>query len=350
MHIAVTVDPYIAVPPKLYGGIERVVNFVVDGLIERGHLVTLFAHPDSETQAELIAYGMPPHFGPRRRLTELGQLGSKLWRGRDDFDVVLSWGRLASLLPILPLRRLPKLQRYCRNSVPWTSVKRAVRLAGDSICFIGASTSVYGDMPSRLGKDAGEWRTIFDGVELEKYDFVPFVPSDAPLVFLGRIEPIKGTHHAIAIAKAAKRKLVIAGNQVTTGPDGKYFDKEVAPHIDDDQIKYIGPVDDAQKNRLLGSAAALLMPIDWQEAFGIVMAESMACGTPVIAFPRGSIPEIVRDGSNGFVRSTVDEAAQAVNLLTSINRSAVRSDCETRFSANVIVDNYERLCREMVNR
>src|ERR1043166_3485709 len=117
LRIALTVDPYIPVPPVLYGGIERVVDFVVRGLAERGHHVTLFAHPDSRTPAELISYGMPPHFGSRQRLTELRQVGAGLWHRRRGLDVILSFGRLAALLPVLPHRSLAKVQCYQRDLV-----------------------------------------------------------------------------------------------------------------------------------------------------------------------------------------------------------------------------------------
>src|SRR6266702_2157431 len=119
LRIAVTVDPYIPVPPVLYGGIERVVDFVVRGLVERGHQVTLFAHPHSRTLANLVPYGVPPHFGWHPRLTELRQVGGELWWRRRQLDVILSFGRLAALLPVLPQRRLAKVQCYQRDLVPW---------------------------------------------------------------------------------------------------------------------------------------------------------------------------------------------------------------------------------------
>jgi glycosyltransferase involved in cell wall biosynthesis len=170
------------------------------------------------------------------------------------------------------------------------------------------------------------------------------VPADAPLAFLGRIERIKGTHSAIAIAKAAGRRLVIAGNVADTD----YFQTEVAPHIDDRTVSYIGEVDDGAKSRMLGAAAALLMPVEWEEPFGIVMAEACACGTPVIGFRRGSVPEVVRDGVNGFVATDVPEAVAAVHRLHNLNRDAVRRDCEARFSCDATVDAYEDLYQEVL--
>jgi glycosyltransferase involved in cell wall biosynthesis len=341
MRIAVTVDPYLPVPPKHYGGIERVVDFLVKGLVGRGHQVTLFAHPESQTPATLVAYGSPPHFGWRHRGSELWQVGAKLCSLQSELDVVHSFGRLAALLPVLPVRRLLKVQSYQRNVLPRSGIRRAFRLAGDRLAFTACATHMY-------AREAlpGRWTTVFNGVDPEKYDFVPRVPPNAPLVFLGRIERLKGTHSAIAIARASGRELIIAGNVVRSGPDSDYFDDEIAPALDSDRIRYAGPVDDGQKNTLLGGAAALLMPIEWDEPFGIVMIEAMACGTPVIAFARGSVPEVVRDGVNGFVCGGVDDAVVAVGRLAGIDRACVREDAMRRFSADVIVDRYERLYRE----
>ena len=189
---------------------------------------------------------------------------------------------------------------------------------------------------------------IFNGVDVTRYTCQPVVASDAPLIFLGRLDPIKGAHHAIAIARAAGRRLILAGNRVTAGPDVGYFDTSIAPHLDGEHVRYVGEVDDAAKDALLGEAAALLMPIDWEEPFGIVMAEALACGTPVIAFKRGSVPDIVRDGVNGFACATVEEAAAAVGRLGEIDRRRARADCEARFDASVIISQYEQLYEDTI--
>ena len=345
MRVLVTADPYLPVPPTHYGGIERVIDLLVRGLTARGHEVTLLAHPDSKVPASLLPYGKAPHVGMGPRTTELAQVGSTLWRLRRTVDVVHSFGRLAALLPILPLRRVPKIQSYQR-AVPWPSIAGATTLAGRSIAFTGCSASVSRErVPG-----TGAWHTIFNGVDLDEYEFRASVADDAPLMFLGRLEPIKGAHHAIAIARAAGRVLTIAGNRIATAQGTRYFDEQIAPHVDGRRVRYFGEVDDRQKNALLGAAAALLMPIEWEEPFGIVMAEALACGTPVIAFNRGSVSEIVRDAINGFVCGSIDDAVQAAGRLQTISRAAVRADCERRFGAPVIVDQYERLYEEMVGR
>jgi glycosyltransferase involved in cell wall biosynthesis len=341
LRIALTADPYLPVPPRLYGGIERVVDFLARGLAERGHEVTLFAHPASDTAGELVAYGAPPHSSRRQRLTELWQVGFGLWRRRQQLDLVHSFGRLAALLPVLPFRGLAKIQSYQRDEIPWRSVERATSLAGNSLRFTACAAHLFGNPP------AGRWQAVFNGVELASYPFAAEVPPSAPLVFLGRIEAIKGVHHAIAIARGTSRDLVIAGNRVP-GEADQYFRREVEPHLDGQRVRYVGPVDDTQKAQLLGTAAALLMPIEWEEPFGIVMAEAMACGTPVIAFARGSVPEVVRAGVNGFACLDVREAMDAVGRLSEIDRTAVRRDCEARFSSTAIIDAYEAIYRDLV--
>jgi glycosyltransferase involved in cell wall biosynthesis len=344
MRIAITADPYLPVPPTHYGGIERVIEFLVRGLAGRGHDIVLLAHPASHVPARLVPYGRPPHFGWCARVGELVDVGAALWRERRHLDLVHSFGRLAALVPVLPLRHLPKIQSYQRDGVPWDNIARAVKLAGSSLAFTGCSSSVFRQRPGAAG---GEWHRVFNGVDVHRYAPRDRVPDDAPLVFLGRFDPIKGAHDAIAIARAAARRLVLAGPR-PSGVDAAYFDRDIAPHIDGDRVRFVGAVDDSRKDALLGSAAALLMPIGWEEPFGIVMAEAFACGTPVIAFPRGSVLEVVRDGVNGFVRPTVASAAAAVRDLPSIDRRAVRADCEARFASDVIITQYETLYRQML--
>jgi glycosyltransferase involved in cell wall biosynthesis len=347
VRIALTADPYIPVPPTLYGGIERIVHFLAEHLVRRHHDVTLFAHPGSVLPgATVVPYGIPPHDGFTHRARELAQIGGSLWRRRAEFDVVHSFGRLAALATVLPWRHLPKIQSYQR-SVPWRGVRRAVWLSGGSVQFTACSASMFRGHADSVN---GRWRTIFNGVDVAKYQFAPSVPDSAPLVYLGKVVRMKGVHIAIAVARRSGRRLVIAGNTVDAGADRQYFLEEIQPAIDGDRIQFVGPVDDAQKNQLLGRAAALLFPTMYEEPFGIVMAEAMACGTPVIGPTAGALPEVIRHGVNGFLCDTVEQGAAAVERLHVIDRAAVRRDCEARFDAPVIVSQYEALYREAAGR
>ncbi len=300
MRIAITVDPYIPVPPELYGSIERVLALLVDGLVARGDDVVLLAHPESRTKARLVPYGAPPHTGGLDRARELFQVGIWLWRHSHELDVVHSFGRLAALLPILPQTRLVKIQSYQR-AIPWAGVGHTARLARQSLSFTGCSSAMY------KNPIAGEWHTVYNCVDVGRYDFVARVPDEAPLMFLGRIESTKGTHEAIQIALPSGRDLVVAGNRVDD--DGGYFEDKVEPFVDGQQIRYVGPVDDEAKNALLGQASAFLMPIGWEEPFGIVMAE----------------------------------AVEAVQRIPSLSRQAARRDAEERFSSTAILRNYLEL-------
>jgi glycosyltransferase involved in cell wall biosynthesis len=347
-RILMTADPYLPVPPRLYGGIERVIDLLLRGLVAGGHSITLIAHPDSQPPVgvEVVPYGVPPHVGAWPRVAEVAQAAFALITRARHFDLVHSWGRLMALLPVLPLRRLPKIQTYQRDRIPWSSVSHAVRMAGPSVRFVGCSESVYRERPP--GPLGGEWTRIFNAVDTERFRARTEVAADAPLMFLGRLERMKGVHHAVEIARRSERRLVIAGNRVDA--DDGYFESEIAPHLDGHHVEWVGPVDDQAKDHWLGQSAALLMPVEWEEPFGIVMAEALACGTPVVGFPRGGVREVVRDGHNGWLCADVDSAVAAVARLDRIDRRAVRSDCELRFSGTALVDAHLDLYGEMLER
>lgn len=343
LQIAIIADPYIPVPPRLYGGIERIISFLVEGLVAKGHNVILLAASGSTVPCELIPYGDPPHDKLRSRLSELWQVMNLLSKRSSDLDIVHSFGRLAGLIPLF-FSDIPKVQSYQR-AINRRNVIWATRLSRSSVYFTACSTSCRREV-SKIGN----WRTVYNGVKLSDYTLHEDVTNDAALVFLGRIEPIKGTHAAIQIALRTGRRLIIAGNIPSSSEAKRYFLEEVEPYIDGDQISYIGPIDDVAKNELLGSAQALLMPIFWEEPFGIVMAEALACGTPVIGMRRGAVPEVVEDSITGFVCDTLEEMIQAVAKLPNINRRSCRIRCERLFSSEVIVDAYENLYKDAITK
>ncbi len=338
MKIAFTADPEIAVPPLFYGGIERIIDLLITELSKLGHEVTLFAHKDSVINGRLIPYhSTATGFSSVIRNSLLISKTTVL----QDFDIIHSFGRLAYLMPLLPFR-IPKLMSYQREPT-LSQIKKAIKLAKkNTLAFTGCS----GYISNQITPFAPAY-AIYNGVDVNKYVFENEVDINAPLTFLGRIEPIKGTHIAIKVARATNRKLIIAGN--IPSEYQSYFDEQIKPELDD-QITYIGPVNDAEKNILLGSSAAFLMPIEWNEPFGIVMVEAMACGTPVIAFNRGSVPEVILHTINGFRCDTTEEMISYVNKIASIDRKEVRKDAESRFSAQVIVQHYLSLYKQLIER
>lgn len=327
MKIAIIADPFISVPPENYGGIERIIDFLARGLVAKGHQILLVANEDSKIDIPLLKFSKQ-HDGVLNHIKNIGTI-ARLHNFQP--DVIHSFGRLAYLLPFIH-SKIPKVMSYQREPTINQIINAKKIFRKNTLSFTGCSEYI-----SKQIVPYAKSAVVYNGVETLKYDFVSAVDQNAPLVFLGRIEPIKGTHIAIAIAERTGKKLVIAGNIPPAYQT--YFDEEIKPKLSD-QIKYVGAVNDEQKNLLLGNAIAFLMPIEWDEPFGIVMAEAMACGTPVIGFRRGAVPEIVKNEQTGFVCHTLDEMVSAVNSIHNINRKLVREDCEKRFSSAVIIEKY----------
>jgi glycosyltransferase involved in cell wall biosynthesis len=191
----------------------------------------------------------------------------------------------------------------------------------------------------------GRWTAIPNFIESEKITFVPEVPQDAPLLFLSRIESIKGPDLAIEIARASGRRLILAGNRAESGAERAFWDKRIAGCIGKDGIEWVGEVNDAAKNELLGRAAALVVPIQWDEPFGIVFAEALAAGTPVITCKRGATPEIIEPGRTGFFISDVSSGSLAVKQIRTLRRADCRQAAVNRFSSEVCADRYLDLYR-----
>jgi len=341
LRILLTADPEIPVPPRLYGGIERIVDGIAVELRLRGHKVGLVAHPDSTCEVEQLF----PWPGARSERVRDSLMNTwtlleavRLFKP----DVVHSFARLAFLAPLLAMR-VPAIMSYQRRT-GGRKLRIAQSIGGRAFQFTALSEFI-----AAMGREAGgRWSVIPNFTDTGYYRFVPDVPPDAPLVFLSRVERIKGAHTAIAIAQQSGRRLIIAGNQVDTAEGRDYWCTEIEPSLEPGKIDYIGAVDDAQKNELLGAAAALLVPVEWGEPFGIVFAEALACGTPVISCPLGAVPEVVRHGEHGFLVGCVAEGVEAVSRLGEISRAACRQWVERKFSRGVVVGQYEQLYLELL--
>jgi glycosyltransferase involved in cell wall biosynthesis len=334
MRIVITADPEIEVPPRLYGGIERLVDGLARRYRMRGHEVCLMAKEGSECRADAF-YPWPG----RSSLSAADTMRNALtmWRAARTFrpDVIHSFSRLAYLAPLLR-GRTPIVMTYERDPTMRT-VALAARLAAPRVLwFTGCSEYIAG-----LGRQAGgNWEAVANFAEMDTLKFSPSVARDAPLLFLSRVEHIKGAHWAIDIARRTGQRLIIAGNHSDSGPEGQFWREKIAPEIGHGGIEYVGAVNDVQKNKLLGEARAMIVPIQWNEPFGIVFAESLACGTPVISCPRGSLPEIVRPGIDGFLIRSIEEGCEAVGRLDTIDRATCRRRAEEAYSPEIIVDQY----------
>lgn len=337
MRILITADPEIEVPPRLYGGIERIVDGLVRHLRRRGHHVGLVAKAGSQCAADAF-HEWPGASSLSRRDTLVNALA--LWRAARSFqpDVIHSFSRLAYLTPLLR-GRTPIVMSFQRDPTLRT-VSAAVRLAGPGVLHFTGCSEYIATCGRRAG---GDWSGIPNFFEIDALKFSPSVAADAPLCFLSRVESIKGAHWAIEIARRSGRRLVIAGNHAEAGAEGEYWRTQIEPWIGRDGIEYVGAVDDVAKNRVLGEAAAMVVPIQWDEPFGIVFAEALACGTPVISCPRGSLPEIVRQGVDGFLIRSIEEGCEAVGRLPGIDRAGCRRRAEQEYAPDVVVSRYVEL-------
>lgn len=342
MKILLTADPFLPVPPTHYGGVERIVAGLAANLRRRGHVVGLLAHRQSSADTDYRAFW--PEAAPASIPSHLRNTRA-LGRAVGDFRpaVVHSYSRLLYLAPHLP-RQMPKIMSYQRPT-GGRQTRIAALLGGKSLVFTGCSEFISA-MGRRYG---GLWRAIPNFVDTGFYRFSARVAADAPLVFLSRIEAIKGAHIAIETAKRTGRRLLLAGPHGETGADGEYWTARIKPQLGKNGIEYVGPVDDQTKLGLLGSAAALIVPVQWNEPFGIVFAEALACGTPVIACPRGAVPEIVRDGRDGFLVEDIEAACRAVLDIDRIDRRLCRLRAEQSFSAEAVVPLYESLYASLLD-
>jgi glycosyltransferase involved in cell wall biosynthesis len=342
MRIAQIAPLYEAVPPKLYGGTERVVSFLTEELVALGHDVTLFASGDSVTEAELEAvWPRALRLDPsvRDQLAPQMLLLEAVRRRAAEFDVMhfhvdylpfslFSRQQTPFVTTLHGRLDLPELKPIFKAfpEVPVVSISDSQRQPLPDANFVG--TVLHG-LPAGLLMPV-------DGVRPEY------------LAFLGRIAPEKGPDRAIRIARACGIPLKIAAK--VDNADRGYFETVIRPMLADGGVELVGEISDAQKPAFLSGAIALLMPIAWPEPFGLVMIEAMACGTPVIAFNRGSVPEIIDDGVTGMIVENEAEAIAAVSRLAHLSRKHVRARFAARFTARRMARDYVTIYRNVASR
>jgi glycosyltransferase involved in cell wall biosynthesis len=335
MRVLLIMDPGILVPPENYGGHERLVYMFAREYARLGHDVHLLVTNGSHVEGCTV-HGLGKPGLPKKRsevISSLLKAWKFLWKYHNDFDLIHNFGRLAYLVPVLR-NSVKKVMTYGRE-ISSRNIRIINKLKPINLVYTGCSNNLI----SRVNA-GGRWEAVYNAIDFKKYSIQPSLPSDAPLIFLGRLEQVKGVHTAIKIAKATNDSLIIAGNISSLPEERLYFENQIKPHIDMKQIFYVGALDDDQKNQYLGKAKALLFPIEWNEPFGMVMVEAMACGTPVIAYKMGSVPEVVTENVTGSVVTNEDEMIQAVRNITSINRTKCRSVAESNFDVQVIAAKY----------
>jgi glycosyltransferase involved in cell wall biosynthesis len=333
VRIAQVAPLYESVPPHLYGGTERVVSYLTEELVRRGEDVTLFASGDSKTKAKLI-----PACERSLRLTKAVDtlalhivMLEEVIKRAGEFDIVhfhidylhYSLSRRSRLNHVTTLHGrldLPNLSILYREftDMPVISISDSQRRALPFAAWAG---------------------TVYHGLPPDEFH-LRAQPEDY-LLFLGRISPEKRVDRAIEIAKRAGRKLKIAAK--IDRADRYYFNKHIKHLLDQPFIEFIGEVGRQEADKLLGGAAALLFPIDWPEPFGLVMIEALACGTPVIAFRCGSVPEVITDGVTGFIVEDIEQAAKAVGRIGQIDRARCRKEFEIRFTDRRMAQDYVKI-------
>lgn len=340
MRIAQVAPLYESVPPKLYGGTERVVSYLTEELVRQGHEVTLFASGDSMTSAQLVP-ACPEALRLNKTATDhfahhLVMLEQVVQR-RQDFDIVHFHIDYLHY-PVSRREQLVNLTTlHGRLDIP------------DLVPVY----KVFRDMPVVSISDAQRkplpwinWQgTVYHGMPANRLTFRPGTGNY--LAFLGRISPEKGLDQAIQIALRLEMPLKIAAK--VDRADVEYFESVIKPLLDHPLVEFVGEIGYPDKNDFLGDAIALLFPINWSEPFGLVMMESIACGTPVIAYPRGSVPEVIEEGVSGFLAHNVEQAVKAVKRISQIDRRRCRQRFEERFTATRMCNDYLALYERLVN-
>jgi len=339
MRIAQVAPLIESVPPKHYGGTERIVSYLTEELVRAGHDVTLFASGDSVTSARLIAPCQRSLRKNERCKDPVARevlLLDHVIEHVDEFDLIhFHTGYLH--FPISRYLRVPHVTTlHGRLDIP-DLIPVFDRFRNEPLISISNA--------QRQPLGWANWQaTIYHGLPTEQFQCRPN-PGDY-LAFLGRISPEKGADRAIEIAKRAGMPLKLAAK--VDRADRRYFKRVIEPLLAESHVDWVGEITDRDKNEFLGSAYALLFPIDWPEPFGLVMIEAMACGTPVIAYNSGSVPEVMEDGVTGFIVEGLDDAAKSVSRVCDVSRARCRNTFERRFAASRMASDYIEIYKRLI--
>lgn len=344
LRIAQIAPLWVRIPPKKYGGIELIIYHLANKLVERGHKVTLFASGDSITKGKLFSIRKHPLLDDGIKWTDqaftLMNIAEAFQR-QDQFDIIHCHNDFYDLY-FADFSKTPTVHTMHNplHAVKPINPRREVLRRYKHLNFVTISKS------QRLLADVNlhVTKTVYNGIDVKSFKFVKRPQNH--YLWIARVDKYKGIGNAITAAERTKEKLVLAGRLDYTQRD--YFQKEIKPHLDGRRIRFIGEIGGAQKNAFFGSGKALLYPIEWPEPFGLVMVEAMACGTPVIAFRRGSVPEVVKNGVTGFVVDTIPEMIRAMKKIDTIDRKKCREWVEKKFSIDVMVDGYEEVYEKIL--
>ena len=352
LRIAQVVSLQESVPPKGKNGLEFVVHYLTEELVKRGHEVTLFATKDSKTKARLI--DVLPYPAAKRRIFDWSATDysfaaiTKAIEMSEEFDVIhthLGAGAFyfADLIntPLVetihsPVRKISKKYLPKKNIQSKYLKDKLRRYKKAYHVFVSKNQKKNAFLKSNNV-------VVHNGIDLEEFKFKE--KAEDYFLYLGYVTPDKGAHWAVKAARRARVKLKLAGSYRYCE---KYFEEEIKPYLKKGQIEYVGVVNPVRRNKLLGGAKAILVPLQWEEPFGLIMIEAMACGTPVIGFNKAAVPEIVKDGKTGFIVKDFKEMAKAVRRVGEINRFDCRAHVEKYFSVERMVDRYEGVYKKAI--
>ncbi len=332
------------VPPAKYGGTERVMGWLIDTLVDKGHDVTLFACSGSGTKANLRTFrDQPVRTDPELSadIADLLVMLKAVKESAEEFDIIHVH---------IDFFHYPHLKHVAHKVLTTLHGRQDMKgLHNIYKAYPDFGLITISDKQGEPIPDANILRTVQHGMPKDlltpNYD-----KGQEYVAFLGRFAEEKNPVDAIKIAKQSGYPLKMAAKICTDSPTGQaFFDDNVAPHIDGKAVQFIGEISDHEKSEFLGNAKALLLPIVWDEPFGLVMIEAMACGTPVIAYKRGSVPEILEDGVTGFIVETKEEAIEALKKIDTLDRRIIRQEFEKRFTADIMVENYLKIYNKMLH-